>query len=104
MSENKSVEIKEGESLTDSQKEQMELMSSQETPKTEVEFGDAVKGKVVSISKDSVFVDISLRNEAILAKSEVTDKDGKVTVAEGDEVELYVIAVKSDEVTLSKSN
>jgi small subunit ribosomal protein S1 len=103
MSENKSVEIKEGESLTDSQKEQMELMKSQETPKTEVEFGDAVKGKVVSISKDSVFVDISLRNEAILAKSEVTDKDGKVTVAEGDELELYVITVKSDEVTLSKS-
>ena len=103
MSDNKELN-KEAENLTSSQKEQMELMNKMDdTPKTEVEFGSTVKGKVVSINDDSLFVDISLRNEAILSKKEALDSDGNLTINVGDEVELYVISSTADETIVSKS-
>jgi len=102
MSETKDFKAEET-NLSEDQKKQMEMMENIETPKDSIEFGAEVTAKVVSISGDSVFVDISLKNEAILAKSEVTDAEGVVTVKEGDEIKLFVISVSADEVLVSKS-
>ncbi len=103
MGDNKILETEEKQ-LSEGQNEQLAMMETMtETPKAEVEFGALVKGKVVSINDESIFIDVSLRNEAIMAKSEALDAEGKVTLAEGDEVELYVISATEDEVIVSKS-
>ncbi len=97
--------VNEGTALSEEQNNQMEMMAALEgkTPSVGAEFGSEVTGKVVSISDESVFVDISLRNEAVLAKSEVLDDKGECTVKVGDELKLYVISSTDDETIVSKS-
>jgi len=57
-------------------------------PKT----GDQIKGKVISIGKDTVFVDVGGKAEGALEKSQVTDKEGKTSVKVGDTIEARVVA------------
>jgi small subunit ribosomal protein S1 len=55
-------------------------------------IGDQIKGKVISIGKDTVFVDAGGKAEGTLEKSQVTDKEGKVSLKVGDTVEARVVA------------
>jgi small subunit ribosomal protein S1 len=55
-------------------------------------IGDQIKGKVISIGKDTVFVDAGGKAEGTLEKSQVTDKEGKVSLKIGDTVEARVVA------------
>ena len=68
----------------------------------EVSKGDKVKGKVVSVGSEFVFIDINLTSEAMMKKSELTDDSGSVTVDKGDEVEAYVIKSDEEGTVLSK--
>jgi small subunit ribosomal protein S1 len=52
--------------------------------------GDMVKGRVVSIGAESVFVDLGGKAEGVLDRAQILDKDGKLAVAVGDEVEARV--------------
>src|SRR5256885_5971673 len=52
--------------------------------------GDLVRGKVVSIGKEAVFVDVGGKAEGVLDRAQVTDREGALTVAVGDEVEARV--------------
>jgi small subunit ribosomal protein S1 len=56
-------------------------------------MGDRVRGQVVSIGADSVLVDLGTKAEAAIALEDVTDEDGRVTVAVGTMVEAHVAAV-----------
>ena len=53
--------------------------------------GDVARGTVVSIDRDSVFVDLGGKSEGVLERSQVLDDDGELTVAVGDEVEARVV-------------
>ena len=53
--------------------------------------GDTVRGRVISIGKEAVFVDLGGKAEGVLDREQVTDKDGAVRVAVGDEVEARVV-------------
>jgi small subunit ribosomal protein S1 len=53
--------------------------------------GDTVKGRVISIGAESVFVDLGGKAEGVLEREELTDRDGKLTVAVGDTVEARVV-------------
>ncbi len=53
--------------------------------------GDQIKGKVISVGKDTVFVDVGGKAEGALERSQVTDKDGKLLVNPGDLVEARVV-------------
>ncbi len=53
-------------------------------------IGDTVRGKVVTITEEYVFVDIGLKNEAVIPLSEVKSKTGEIFLSEGDEVEALV--------------
>lgn len=66
--------------------------------------GDIVKGRVISITKDYVVVDIGYKSEGQIPISEFKDDEGNVTINEGDEVEVYVDHAEGDEdlVELSK--
>jgi small subunit ribosomal protein S1 len=58
--------------------------------------GDTVKGVVVAVGRDKVFIDLGGRAEATLEIEDVSDKDGDLRVKVGDEVEARVVAVGRD--------
>jgi small subunit ribosomal protein S1 len=63
-------------------------------------MGQIVKGRVIQITAESVFVDVGSKGEAWIERAELTDADGKLKVAVGDEVEATVVST-GDEVRLS---
>lgn len=52
--------------------------------------GDVVTGKIVSLGKDSVFVDIGGKAEGTLDRAQVSDNEGKLLVKIGDTIEARV--------------
>lgn len=54
--------------------------------------GDLVKGKIASIGKDAVFVDVGGKAEGVLERNQVSDADGVLKVKIGDVVEARVVA------------
>jgi len=52
--------------------------------------GDVVKGKVISIGKDAVFLDVGGKAEGTLDRSQVSDADGNLKVKVGDVLEARV--------------
>jgi small subunit ribosomal protein S1 len=65
-----------------------------------LERGQVVKGRVIQITADHVFVDVGSKGEAWIDRAELVDDEGRLTLAVGDEVEATVIAT-GDEVRLS---
>src|SRR6187549_3460133 len=61
-------------------------LKSRKRPKV----GDLVKGSIISIGKDAVFVDIGGKAEGTLDRVQVEDREGKMLVALGDVVEARV--------------
>ncbi|GIW39614.1 MAG: 30S ribosomal protein S1 [Candidatus Binatia bacterium] len=51
--------------------------------------GDIVRGKVVSVRPDVVTVDIGYKSEGQIPAHEFADREGNVTVREGDEVDVF---------------
>lgn len=52
--------------------------------------GDLVSGKIVSVGKDAVFVDLGGKAEGAISRAEVSDGEGKLLVKIGDTVEARV--------------
>ena len=65
-----------------------------------LERGEVVKGRVIQIAGESVFVDVGGKGEAWIDRAELTDDEGKLKVAVGDEVEATVMST-GDEIRLS---
>ncbi|SDK31001.1 SSU ribosomal protein S1P [Maridesulfovibrio ferrireducens] len=68
-----------------------------------LQVGDLVKGTVISITKDSVFIDTGSKVDGIVNRDELLDPEGELTVKDGDSVELYVISIDSNGISLSKA-
>jgi small subunit ribosomal protein S1 len=62
--------------------------------------GQAVKGRILQIGEETIFVDVGGKGEALIDRAELTDDQGQVKVAVGDEIEATVVAT-GDEVRLS---
>lgn len=56
--------------------------------------GEWMQTRVLSISKDTVFLELDGKNEGQLARDEVTGKDGELTVSVGDTIKAFLL--KSD--------
>ena len=69
----------------------------------EINIGDKIRGKVISIGKDSVFVDTGSKMDGVVDKAELLDKDRQLEIEEGDMLELYVVALTDDGIRLSKA-
>jgi len=65
-----------------------------------LELGQVVKGRVIQIGAENVFVDVGGKGEAWIERAELVDEEGKLKVGIGDEVEATVVSV-GDEVRLS---
>ncbi len=68
----------------------------------EVSVGEKVKGSVVSVGSEYIFLDIGLKNEAMIARSEFLKEDGEISVEKGDTVEAFVVTANDEETVLSK--
>jgi small subunit ribosomal protein S1 len=75
-------------------------MVARESARPVLEVGQIVKGRVIQISAESVFVDVGGKGEAWIERAELTDEEGRLRVAIGDEVEATVVAT-GDEIRLS---
>jgi small subunit ribosomal protein S1 len=80
--------------------EDFATMFARESARPVLEVGQIVKGRVIQISAESVFVDVGGKGEAWIERAELTDEEGRLRVAIGDEVEATVVAT-GDEIRLS---
>ena len=71
--------------------------------KKDMKVGDKVQGKIISISNDTIFVDIGNKIDGIVETAEMLDKNKQLPHTEGDTVELYIVALGEDEIRLSKA-
>ncbi|MDC7235337.1 MAG: 30S ribosomal protein S1 [Spirochaetales bacterium] len=62
-----------------------------------MEPGQAIETDIVSISGDSIFLQLSGKSEGVLDKEELTDKDGNLTVKEGEQIKVYFLEAKNGE-------
>ena len=92
------------EGQTDEEESFAELFESYaEGMNEDVQVGDKVKGAIISIGRDSVFVDTGTRTDGFVEKTELLDEEGQFTLKEGDVLELYAVAVTGAEIRLSKA-
>ena len=71
--------------------------------KDDLQIGDRIKGKIISIGKDSVFMDTGTKIDGTVERAELLDGDGNMPFTEGDEIELYVVAIDDHEISLSRA-
>ena len=69
----------------------------------DISIGDKIHGKIISIGKDSVFVDTGTKIDGVVEKAELLDENQELTVEEGNMLDLYVVSVTEDEIRLSKA-
>jgi small subunit ribosomal protein S1 len=62
--------------------------------------GDLITGKVISIGKDTVFVDLGGKAEGSLERAQVSDPEDKLLVKVGDTIEARVVADTGGALTL----
>src|SRR4030043_815416 len=77
------------------------LEASFEAPGRRLFPGDKVSGKVLKVSKDTIFVDLGGKSEGIADIQEFLEKRGNLTVKEGDLVEMRVASIR-DGIHLTK--
>jgi small subunit ribosomal protein S1 len=70
---------------------------------TEIQVGDKVQGHIISIGKDTVFVETGTKIDGVVDRSELLDEEGNLLFAEGDLLELFVVSKTEDEIKLSKA-
>jgi small subunit ribosomal protein S1 len=61
-----------------------------------LEVGQVVKGRVIQITAEHVFVDVGGKGEAWIDRAELTEDNGQLRVAVGDEVEATVVSTRDD--------
>lgn len=65
------------------------------------EPGSKLSGEIIAIDNKSVFVDINAKSEGIINREELVDKEGNLTVKEGDIIDAYFVSDKNGEITLT---
>jgi small subunit ribosomal protein S1 len=81
-----------------------ELFESYNGHRTErVQIGERIRGKIISVGKDTVYVDTGTKIDGVVEKNELADESGTVLYKEGDEIELYVASYDGNEIRLSKT-
>lgn len=61
------------------------------------EPGELIETKIVAISDDTIFLDLGLKTEGLLEKSELADENGNLSVKEGDLIKVYFVGSQNDE-------
>ncbi len=65
--------------------------------------GDKIKGDIISIGMDTVFINTGSKIDAAVNKEELMDNNGEFPYKAGDTLELYVVSANENEIRLSKA-
>ena len=68
-----------------------------------IEIGHKISGRIISIGKDSVFLDTGTQIDGVANRGDLLNSKGEFPYVIGDIVELYVVSAKEDEILLSKA-
>jgi len=69
----------------------------------DIQVGDRIRGEIISIGQDTVYMDTGTKIDGVVEKAELLDKDGELPFKTGDSLDLYVVALTESEVRLSKA-
>ena len=86
--------------VDESEQEDFATLFAREGARKVLEVGQLVKGRILQIGEEAVFVDVGGKGEALIARAELTDEEGRLKVAVGDAIEATVVRT-GDEVRLS---
>ncbi len=82
------------------EQEDFATLFAREGAKMAFEIGQVVKGRILQIGEETVFVDVGGKGEALIDRAELTDEHGNLTVKVGDAIEATVVR-SGDEIRLS---
>lgn len=71
--------------------------------KSELRVGNRIKGRVIAVSETMVYVDTGTKSDGVIPKEELLDKDGVFSLAEGDEIELFVVSMQGNQIHLGRA-
>ncbi len=71
--------------------------------KDDIQVGDKINGKIISIGGDTVYVDTKSKVDGAVEKAELLDENGEFLYKNGDALELYVVALNESEMILSRA-
>ncbi|MCF6248759.1 MAG: 30S ribosomal protein S1 [Desulfobacula sp.] len=81
-----------------------ELFESYDAKMTnDLNQGDKVDGKIISIGDKSVYIDTGTKSDGVVNKIELLDEEGELPYKEGDIITLYVVSLSESEIVLSKA-
>ncbi|MCP4109005.1 MAG: 30S ribosomal protein S1 [Desulfobacteraceae bacterium] len=69
----------------------------------DIQVGDKIKGEIISVGMDTVFVNTGTKIDGAVDKAELFDDQGELPYQIGDTVELYVVSMDENEIRLSKA-
>ncbi|MBN2297292.1 MAG: 30S ribosomal protein S1, partial [Deltaproteobacteria bacterium] len=68
-----------------------------------IRVGDKITGTIISIGKESIFVDTGRKIDGVVDSQELIDENGDLPYAVGDTIELYVVSIREGEIRLSRA-
>jgi len=77
------------------------LEESFKTPQKRLSIGDKVRGEILLVGKEQVFVSTGTMTDGIIPRTELIDKEGNLPYQKGDHLDLFVTSVKGGEIYLS---
>ena len=69
----------------------------------DLQLGDKLRGKIIFIGRESVFVDTGTKIDGVVDRNELLDENQELPFKEGDILELYVVSCDGNEIRLSKT-
>ena len=69
----------------------------------QLQVGDKIRGEIIAIGHDTVFVDTGTKVDGVVDKKELLDAKGQFPYSLGNSLELFVIAAGEGEIRLSKA-
>jgi small subunit ribosomal protein S1 len=85
-----SVDLLGKETAELSREEYEKLLDMYDDTLRDLTEGQVVKGRVIKVLPNEVIVDVGYKSEGVIDVDEFTDREGKVNVQEGDEVEVLL--------------
>lgn len=92
------------EEKTQEEKEDFaQMLAAQEARDAKVEMGQKIKGKIITISGDDVFLDIGLKQDGLMERKDIQNINGEDFASAGDEVEGYVTRISPQGIKICRS-
>ncbi|WP_165076676.1 MULTISPECIES: 30S ribosomal protein S1 [unclassified Desulfovibrio] len=79
------------------------LAAHDEASSGQVQPGQKVKGTIIAVTGENVFVDVGLKEDGIMDRKDLLDADGKEIAGPGETVEAWVVAASPQGIVLSRS-